>query len=110
MLLFAHPYFLAFISKTVNDQCHNPATTHTIPERSFRDLSGNVWVVALIVNRFRDKRQKHQHCRGDLHVTENDNFEYSIVSSIPQESKFDTDSKTRNGFIWTRFMSRILNF
>src|SRR5277367_1787948 len=31
------------------------ATTHTLPERSFRDLSGNIWVVALIVYRLRDK-------------------------------------------------------
>jgi len=38
-------------------------TTHTFPERSFRDLSKNVWVVALIVHRFRDKHQKHQHRR-----------------------------------------------
>src|SRR5277367_4615241 len=34
------------------------ATTYTLPERSFRDLSGNVWFVASIVYRFRDKRQK----------------------------------------------------
>src|SRR5277367_1341140 len=34
------------------------ATTHTLPERSRKDLSENVWVVALIVNRFQDKRQK----------------------------------------------------
>ena len=35
------------------------ATTHTFLERSFRALSKNVWVVALIVNRFRDKRKNH---------------------------------------------------
>src|SRR5277367_2408541 len=34
------------------------ATTYTFLERSFRDLSANVWVVALIVYHFRDKRQK----------------------------------------------------
>src|SRR5277367_5553694 len=51
--------FLPIISKrkTIN------ATTHIFMERSFRDLSINVWVVALIVYRFRDKRQKHQHRR-----------------------------------------------
>src|SRR5277367_1742634 len=38
-------------------------TTHTFLKRSFRDLSKNVWVVALIVYRFRDKRQKRQHRR-----------------------------------------------
>src|SRR5277367_1178816 len=35
------------------------ATTNTFLERSFRDLSNNVWVVALIVYRFRDTRKKH---------------------------------------------------
>src|SRR5277367_3682550 len=39
------------------------ATIHTFPERSRKDLSKNVWVVALIVYSFRDKRQKHQHRR-----------------------------------------------
>src|SRR5277367_5699226 len=39
------------------------ATTHTFPERYRKDLYKNVWVVALIVTRFRDKRQKHQHRR-----------------------------------------------
>src|SRR5277367_657366 len=34
------------------------------PERSFRDLSENVWVVALIVCRFQNNREKkHQHRR-----------------------------------------------
>src|SRR5277367_5228734 len=42
------------------------ATTHTFLERSRKDLSGNIWVVALIVYRFRDKRQKHQHRRLNL--------------------------------------------
>src|SRR5277367_5097805 len=42
--------FLAFISKTVNNQCYDPY----ISERSFRDLSENIWVVALFVYRFRD--------------------------------------------------------
>ena len=32
-------------------------------KRSRKNLSENVWVVALIVNRFRDKRKKHQHRR-----------------------------------------------
>src|SRR5277367_2697261 len=43
------------------------ATTHTFLERSREDLSKNVWVVTLIVYRFRDKRQKYQHhsYRGD---------------------------------------------
>src|SRR5277367_5927824 len=65
------------------------ATTYTFSERSFRDLSCNVWFVALIVNRFRDKRQKRSciavfgvylengkqsmlqpiHCRKDLFET-----------------------------------------
>src|SRR5277367_5827853 len=73
--------FLAFISKTVNNQCYNPYIPGKIfsrsikkcmgcsidclpfPERSRKYLSGNVWVVALIVYRFRDNRQKHQHRR-----------------------------------------------
>ena len=41
-------------------QCY---ATHTFPERSRKDLSKNVWVVALIANQFWDKRQKHQHRR-----------------------------------------------
>src|SRR5277367_2905433 len=32
-------------------------------ERSRKDLSKNVWVVASIFYRFRDKRQKHKHRR-----------------------------------------------
>src|SRR5277367_3799757 len=32
---------------------------HTLIEISFRGLSKNIWVVALIVNRFRDKRKKN---------------------------------------------------
>src|SRR5277367_4250062 len=51
---------LLFISKSVTID----ATTHTFSERSRKDLSERVWVVALIVNRFRDKRadkrKKHQ--------------------------------------------------
>src|SRR5277367_5084249 len=39
------------------------ATTHIFLERYFRDLSENVLVVALIVSRFRGKRQKLQHRR-----------------------------------------------
>ena len=39
------------------------ATTHTFLERSRKHLSENVWVVASIVYRYRDKRQKHQHRR-----------------------------------------------
>ena len=35
-------------------------TTHTFLERSRKDLPRNICVVALIVNRFRDKRKKHQ--------------------------------------------------
>src|SRR5277367_2838543 len=59
--------FLAIISKSVNNQCYN-----TFLESSFRDLSENVWVVELIVNRFLDNRKKHQHrrlnsYRGDRH-------------------------------------------
>src|SRR5277367_4432270 len=55
------------------------ATTNTFLERSRKDLSGNVWVVALIVNRFRDKRQKHQHrslnsYRGDYIIIGNIEF------------------------------------
>src|SRR5277367_2057996 len=34
------------------------STTHTFLERSRKDLSENIWVVALIVNRFKDKRKK----------------------------------------------------
>src|SRR5277367_1006281 len=47
------------------------ATTHTFPEISFRDLSENVWIVALIVYRFRDNRQNHRRLnsyRGDYTV------------------------------------------
>ena len=51
---------LLFISKSVTID----ATTHTFSERSRKDLSGNVWVVTLIVNRFRDNRQKYH--RKDL--------------------------------------------
>src|SRR5277367_7165971 len=32
--------------------------THTFLDRSRKDLSKNIWVVALIVYRFRDKRKK----------------------------------------------------
>ena len=39
------------------------ATTHTFLERSRKDFSIKVWAVALIVYRFRDKRQKHQPAR-----------------------------------------------
>src|SRR5277367_4746088 len=51
--------FLAFISISVNNQCYNPYISGKIFSRSFQ----NVWVVALIVNRFRDNRQEHQHRR-----------------------------------------------
>ena len=34
------------------------ATTHTFLETARKDLSKYVWVVALIVDRFRDKRKK----------------------------------------------------
>src|SRR5277367_6844006 len=54
------PSVLCFLRLSRNRITIN-ATTHTFLERSFRDLSKNVLVVALIVNRFRDKRQKHQH-------------------------------------------------
>src|SRR5277367_53878 len=40
-----------------------PMIQQSMLERSFRELSGNVWVVASIVYRFRDKRQKYQHRR-----------------------------------------------
>src|SRR5277367_4809072 len=33
------------------------------PIHFWKDLFGNVWVVALIAFRFRDNRQKHQHRR-----------------------------------------------
>src|SRR5277367_595058 len=39
------------------------ATTHTFSKRSRKDLSENVCVVALIVYRLRDNRQKHQQRR-----------------------------------------------
>src|SRR5277367_5716719 len=103
--------FMAFISKSVNNQCYNKYLFGKISKRStknvslrkrknskiysrqfqvknetffqsgivcykfsnssffcrdvfcryFRDLSGNVFVVALIVDRFRDKRHKHEY-------------------------------------------------
>src|SRR5277367_4798296 len=43
--------FFAFISKSVNNRCYNPYFTR-------KDLTKNVWVLALIVYRFRDKRKK----------------------------------------------------
>src|SRR5277367_2721845 len=41
--------FCAFISKSVNNQCYNP---YIFPR--------NIWVVALIVYRFQNKRKKHR--------------------------------------------------
>src|SRR5277367_6075518 len=40
------------------------ATTNTFLERSRKYLSENVLVVALIVNRFRDKRKKNTNTKG----------------------------------------------
>src|SRR5277367_613783 len=42
------------------------ATTYIFLERSFRDLCKKVWVVALILNRFRDKRKKKTERNGDV--------------------------------------------
>ena len=39
---------------------------YIFPERSFRDLSKNIWVVASIVNRFRDKRKKRNETETTL--------------------------------------------
>ena len=44
------------------------ATTHTFLERSSRDLSGNVWVVAAIVYRFRDNRQNRLTINATTHT------------------------------------------
>src|SRR5277367_3060934 len=75
-LRFVSFRFFAFISKMVNNQCCNPYISGKI----LKDLSGNVWVVALIVNRFRNNRQKHQHrrlnsYRGDLYL------QYDVLNS-----------------------------
>ena len=53
-------------------------TTDTFLKRSFRDLSENVWVVALILNRFRDNRQKHQHRR--LNSYRGDYTQYNFLT------------------------------
>src|SRR5277367_1977770 len=50
--------FSSFRLRLSRNRLTSNATTYTFSERSFRDLSGNVWFVALIVCRFRDKRQK----------------------------------------------------
>src|SRR5277367_551343 len=52
---------------------------HTFLESSRKDLSENVWVATLIVNRFRDKRQKHQHRRLNSYRGD---YTYSIVCSV----------------------------
>src|SRR5277367_3700106 len=52
--------FLTFISKTVNNQCYNPYISGKIFSRFLWKCMG---CRALIVYRFRDKRQKHQHRR-----------------------------------------------
>ena len=49
-------FFGYYLENGLNNRC-------TFLERSRKDLSKNVWVVASIVNRFRDKRQKRQHRR-----------------------------------------------
>src|SRR5277367_4127636 len=83
------PYSLAlpFISHSGSHSSHSQffcakfspsdsplATTHTFLERSREDLSGNIWIVALIVYRFRDKRQEHQHRRLNSYLG---NYNYS---------------------------------
>src|SRR5277367_3549675 len=50
--------FSSFLRRLSRKRLTINATTYTFPERSFRDLSGNVWFIALIVYHFRDNRQK----------------------------------------------------
>src|SRR5277367_5867868 len=73
--------FLAFISKTVNSQCYY----HTFLERSQKDLSKNVWVVASIVYRFRDNRKKHQHRR--LNSYRGDYIHLQLKGSVDEGAK-----------------------
>src|SRR5277367_1776778 len=50
--------FLAFISKSVNNQCYNPYISGKIFSRAFQKCIG-----CSIVNRFRDNSKKRQHRR-----------------------------------------------
>ena len=81
---------LAIISKTVNNQCYNPYIFGKIFSGCFQ----NVWVVALNVNRFRDKRQKHQHWRlssyrGDytIHLRRQGNKVIQLMGWVTWEYK-----------------------
>src|SRR5277367_2681526 len=83
--------FLAIISKSVNNRCY---TTHTFSERSRKDLSENVWVVALIVYRFRDKRQKHQH--GRLNSYRGDySFRYFLTIELDSHPRFEQNLRLK---------------
>ena len=73
--------FLAFISKTVNNQCYNPYIFGKISKSSFQKCM----VVALIVYRFRDKLQKHLHprlnsYRGDYTIILSTNWVNEIAT------------------------------
>src|SRR5277367_4635704 len=91
-------------------------TTHTFPERSFRDRFGNVWVVALIVNRFRDNRQKHQHRR--LNSYRGDYTTCLVAEQAHEVDLGNTKSSLMCTFVnfcccsdgltlWTRYMSTL---
>src|SRR5277367_6565759 len=82
------------------------ATTHTFSERSFRDLSKNVWVVALIVYRFRQKRQKHLRLNSYRGDTNNNLFSKDYIYNYMLRKYKITFLRLR---IYTEFTQNLLH-
>src|SRR5277367_6417666 len=84
----------------VNNQCYNPYNFGKISKRSFRKCVG---CIALIVYRFRDNRQKHQHrrlnsYRGDynkyLSIFRQDRIFFFWPKMLRWESKGQSEGNT----------------